>query len=336
MKNQREEFLAKITEWIRSGSNLLRMEEGDFRYVFAKENVLKDVVSIIQFGDSYTRSVSEDLNRGKIEVIGHYVPKNDTFVDFSFYSPKWEGVNTAYPPNTIFSAEIKKEIGKKYVNLLSKIIDETNNFIPYTEDNPSIIMEEKLARIYIYGFKVLPNYTQYFIEEIQSQITFDEVVSYLLRNREVDEIFAKKREEFAHIETSLMEQKGMQLFYEEKMKKYIPRESDVAYIKISNALYDFMEKKQKRPKTIKITSMIHKNYFDEKIQKTIKEEVIPLNWEIELKDFGWSFYGISNYLVKNATSPILLEKGMKWYVREDLPYSCISEIRYGRNVIYRK
>ena len=332
---KKEKIMKKILNWVKDGEGVLHLSEGKYDYVFGKMNVVENLTTIILFGNSYSKSVFAELEKGSAEIVGHYVPSKDIFVDFAFYSPVWEGVKTAYPPNTIFSTEIKKEIGEKYVNLLSKTIDENNKFIPYKEDNSSIL-EEKLAGIYVHGFKVLPNYMQYSIEEIQSQIAFDEVVSYLLRNREIDEIFAKKREEFSHIETSLMEQKGMQLFYEEKMKEYVPRESDVAYVKISNALYDFMKKKQKRPKTIKITSMIHKNYFDEKIQKTIKEEVIPLNWEIELKDFGWSFYGISNYLVKNATSPILLEKGMKWYVREDLPYSCISEIRYGRNVIYRK
>ena len=329
---KKEKIAKEIINWVKDGEGVLHLSEGKYEYVFGKMNVVKNLTTVFLFGSSYTKSVFTELEKGSMEIVGHYIPVKNVFVDFSFYSPVWDGIESIIPANNLFSNKVKEDMSSIFLDSLKKEIEEnkySRSFKRVLSSKEINTEEETFARIHVNGlYNVIRDETEWFLSTIQGRISFEDVIKFLIG----EEVFAEKKNDFDDVKSSLQEQMATVMLYNERMEKYVPRETDEAYIRIRRAISSFCAEKGKTPKKVKVA-----------IEN--QDSKISFNGEIEMENFKWYFEGFPLWQIKNPSSSqensidYLFKKGLEWKMKlseSNIPYSSIKEIRYGRNIIYSK
>ena len=328
---EKEKIAKEIINWVKKdGEGVLHLSEGKYDYVFGKMNVVENLTTVVLFGNSYSKSVFTELEKGSAEIVGHYIPVKNVFVDFTFYSPVWDGIEPIVPANNLFSNKVKEDMSSIFLDSLKKEIVEnrySRSFQSFLSSKEINTEEEIFARIHVNGlYNVIRDETEWFLSTIQGRISFEDVIKFLIG----EEVFAEKKNNFDDVKSSLQEQMATVMLYNERMRKYVPRETDEAYIRIRRAISSFCAEKGKNPKKIKVT---------------IEDSKVSFNGEIEMENFKWYFNGFPLWQIKNPSSSqadsieYLFKKGLEWKMKlseSNIPYSSIKEIRYGRNIIYSK
>ena len=171
-----ETIFKEIEEWVKEGEGNLLLSAENYEFMLIKSQIKEGLITIFKLGDDYADSVMDELSRGHISVLGHYIPKIEKFLGFNLYLP---GVLTIdeKPKNNILIPEVQEEIAGMFSDIIhSKVKEELDNgdeefTPPYLEE-----YKKELANIWVNGFEnVFPQK-----KFPRGYVSLDDVVEYLL------------------------------------------------------------------------------------------------------------------------------------------------------------
>ena len=346
MNKKMVSIFTQIEDWVKKdGNNTLPISAGEHKYVFIKGEVVTGLVSIFCISAEFSKSLFEELNRGNADGVGHYIPKLGKFLGFYMYIPGITQGAPEIPENNICVSDVAKKIAEKFSWIIQKRVKaeldaSQETYVPTRSQEAE---EEALAEYWTKGIEETIFWKHAKFPE--NYIEFEDVVNVLLSDKKdiIENIFDQKYRHSSKGESTYDWEKTkemMRRYYTEKMKTYIPRETDVAFKRQGMALKKAFEGKP-APKKVRMTVERTWNDLNSQMKKLIPEtkDTLLLEIEFDMESVGWRFNGIANwdYKVVSPSNFVKKEYGKRVPVLQSaIPYSAIREIRYGRKVIYKK
>ena len=335
-----ENFMGLFTNWVKNGKGVFLYEDKEYQYSFFKEKILKDCVTIFRIGSGYTRSIPEDVENNKINVVGHYVPNVDKYLSFKTYAPSF--LESIVPENNISISDLKYEIGEEFKKLILHEIEAEEESQDFSKTISSERIREILAEIYVKGIdKVLPIDEKVFP---CYDISLETVVQYLI-GEDTKDLFEEYREKSEKFRTNLKREVLKRKFLLEELKTYVPKENEVSFKEIHEKISEFISRTGKEPVNLRVKIEIDYNSLSYEMKRLIEktDEVFKLDAKFAVKDFIWTSAGLRSsdlFDISGARKEFRAKTGsnrridvfQSWAV----PFSTMKEVRYGRELIYKK
>lgn len=336
-----EKIFKGIEEWVKEGKENLLLSAKNYEFMLIKSQIKDGLITIFKLGDDYADSVMDELSRGHISVLGHYIPKIEKFLGFNLYLPGVLAIDEK-PKNNILISEVKEEIAGMFSDIIhSKVKEELDNgneefTPPYLEE-----YKKELANIWVNGFEnVLPQ------EKFpRGYVSLDDVTEYLLHGKDIiEKLFNKThKDSYAGIGVYKREknQENLRRFYKEKLKTYTPRETDIAFKEQQKAIQEAFANKR-FPKTLRATIKLDWDNLSPRVKETVPKTDKPIYFEITLKteNLSWDFHGLSElaFDITSASEDLDKRNLRKWspLYSSFVSFSAIEEIRYSKKTIYQK